>query len=217
MGSTRQAYQTVYDISVLLGIESICYPGDTPYSRDLILTIEGSGICNLSKLVLSAHSGTHIDTPLHFIPNGKSIDKYPVQGFILPAAVVNIEDRESIRPSELENIDIKKGDAILFRTDNSRSGRCRSGIFCENFVYLSTEAADFCAKKKVSLVGIDYTTIERPGDETFPAHRKILGNNILVLEGINLDRVPPGRYTLFCLPLRIKGGEASPVRAILTC
>ncbi len=215
MSSSRQRYETVYDISVLLGTESIDYPGDTPYSRDLMLTIEDSGISNVSKLVMSAHSGTHLDAPLHFIPNAKSIDEYSVQQFILTAQVVNIEDREAIRPSELENLDIKQGDALLFKTDNSISGRCRSGVFSESFVYLSPEAADFCVEKKVSLVGIDYATIERYGDEAFPVHHKILGSNILILEGINLKGVPTGRYTLFCLPLKIKGGEAAPVRAIL--
>ena len=85
----------------------------------------------------------------------------------------------------------------------------------KDFVYLTPEAAEFCVEQNSRLVGIDYITIEKYGDEFFPAHRKILGNNMFVLEGIDLNGVPPGRYTLMCLPLRIKGGEASPARAIL--
>jgi len=215
MGPAQKRYKAIYDISVLLGRESIVFPNDMPYSRDLTLTIEDSGICNVSKLVLSAHSGTHIDAPSHFIPNAKSIDQYPVQEFIFPARVVNIEDKESIKPAELENLDIEQGDALLFRTYNSISGQCSNGVFTEKFVYLSAEAATFCAEKKASLVGIDYATIERYGDEASPAHRTLLGNGILILEGINLREVPPGEYTLFCLPLKIEGGEGSPVRAIL--
>ncbi len=208
-------YKKIYDISVVLGTESIDYPGDTPYSRDLICTIDDNGIYDLSKLVMSSHSGTHIDAPSHFIPHSKSIEKYDIQNFILPAQVVNIEDKESVQPVELENLDIEPGDALLFKTDNSISGRCRNGVFSESFVYLSPETAAFCVEKKVSLVGIDYISIEKYGDEAFPSHRKILGYNILVLEGIDLKEVPQGRYTLICLPLKIKGGEASPVRAIL--
>jgi len=208
-------YEAIYDISVLLGAESIDYPGSLPYSRELIETTKDSAICELSKLVMSAHSGTHMDAPAHFIPNGKHIDEYPVQRFILPAQVVNIEDKEAIRPSELENLDIKPGDALLFKTDNSMSGRCASGVFSESFVYLSPEAADFCVEKKVSLVGIDYGTVDRYGDKDFPVHWKLLGNNILILESISLKEVPPGRYTLFCPPLKIKGAEGSPARAIL--
>lgn len=208
-------YEKIYDISVLLGAESIDYPGDTPYSRDLIWTIKDSGICDLSKLVMSAHSGTHIDVPSHFIPLAKPIDQYAIQDFILPAQVVNIEDKESIRSIELENLEIEPGDALLFKTDNSINGRCKTGVFSESFVSLSLEAANFCVEQNVSLVGIDYITIEKYGEEAFPSHRKILGNNILILEGIDLKEVPQGRYTLICLPLKIKDGEASPVRAIL--
>jgi len=208
-------YKKIYDISVILGTESIAYPGDTPYSRDLIWTIDEGGICELSKLQMSSHSGTHIDAPSHFIPHTKSIDHYAINDFILSAQVVNIEDKKSIRSIELENLDIEPGDALLFKTDNSISGRCRNGVFSESFVYLSPEAADFCVEKKVTLVGIDYISIEKYGDEVFPSHLKILGNDILILEGIDLKEVPQGRYTLICLPLKIKGGEASPVRAVL--
>ncbi|MGD0918916.1 MAG: cyclase family protein [Thermodesulfobacteriota bacterium] len=219
MRSTKRKYKTFYDISVSLGDEQIDLPlpGIPPFSREMIFTREHGGAIELSKLVMTPHAGTHIDAPSHFIPNGRSIDEYPVQEFILPAHVVNIADQEVIRPSELENVSIKRGDAILFKTDNSMSGRCKSGVPSDNYVYLSLEAADFCIKKKVGLAGFDYIRPERPGEsiEVAPIHSKLLGNNILILEGINLGEVPPGRYTLFCLPLKIKGGEASPVRAIL--
>lgn len=208
-------YDNVYDISVQLGIESIDYPNDTPYTRELIWTIQQSGVCDLSKLVMSAHSGTHIDVPAHFIPNAKTLDSYKVQDFILPAKVVEITDRVSITYAELRDVDVAAGDALLFKTHNSRSGLCKTGEFSENYVFLAPDAADFCVEKNVSLVGIDYITIEKFGDNGFPVHKKILGDNILVLEGINLSNIQPGQYTLVCLPLNIKEGEASPVRAVL--
>ena len=208
-------YKTIYDISVTLGEESIPFPGDPPFSREMLLTIKDSGICDVSKLVMSAHSGTHIDTPAHFIMEGNTLEAYSVKDFILPARVVAVGDKESVKPADLRDIEIDPGEALLFKTDNSATGRCRSGVFTEDFVYLSPEAAMACIEKKAGLVGLDYITIEKPGDETFPTHRIILGGGILVLEGINLAEVPPGRYTLICLPLKIKGGEASPVRAVL--
>jgi len=219
MMRAKKKDETIYDISLLLGDEQIDVPipGVPPFSREMILTLEGGGVVELSKLVVTCHSGTHIDAPSHFIANAKSIDQYPVQDFILPAHVVAIKDKEAVRPSELEALDIHPGDALLFKTDNSLSGRCKSGVLSETFVYVSLEAADFCIAKKVGLVGFDYLAPERPGEtiEAAPIHRKLLGNNILILESIHLEHVPPGRYTLFCLPLKIKGGEASPVRAIL--
>ncbi|MFC1885612.1 cyclase family protein, partial [Thermodesulfobacteriota bacterium] len=94
-------YQTVYDISVCLGEESIDYPGDAPYSRKWVETIAQNGVCNLSKLEMSAHAGTHIDAPHHFISNGKTLSEYTPTDFILPAQVVNIENKQSIKASEL--------------------------------------------------------------------------------------------------------------------
>jgi arylformamidase len=205
----------VYDISVLLGEEAINWPGNPPYSRELVSAIEDGESLNLSKLTLNTHIGTHVDTPAHFIAKGKTLDGYPIERWILPARVVSIKDREIIQPAELANLDLRPGDALLFKTDNSTSGRCTSGVFSESFVHMSPEAADFCITQKVSLVGIDYASVEKYGNDAFPVHHKLLGNGILILEGINLKEVPPGKYTLFCLPLKIKGAEGAPARAVL--
>jgi len=207
--------EEVYDISVLLGVEDIDYPGTPPYSRELIYSLKNGDTSNLSRLVMSTHSGTHLDAPSHFIPNGKNIDEYPAKAFILPAQVVPIEDKEIIRPSELEKLDTGAGDALLFKTNNSISGRSISGEFWKSFVYLSPEAADFCVRRKLALVGIDYNSIEPCRAGPFPVHEKLLCSGMLILESINLREVPPGRYTLLCLPLKMKDAEASPVRAIL--
>lgn len=208
-------YHKIYDISVSLGKEAIDYPGDTIFSRELIWTIRDSGICDLSKLEMSAHTGTHLDTPAHFISNGKTLNKYTVKDFILPARVVEIQNEFIIAPAELKHIEIKPGEALLFKTENSRSGRCKNGVFSDGFVYMTPEAADICVSKNVGMVGIDYITIERYQDQAFPVHRKLLGNGILILESIDLSNVPPGEYTLICLPLKIDVCEASPVRAVL--
>jgi len=207
-------FKHIYDISVLLGSETINYPGDTPYSRQSIVTVASGGY-NLSKMVLNAHNGTHIDIPLHFIPDRKSIDRYPVQDFIFPALVVEISGKTPVQSQELNNLDISPGDALLFKTNNSISGKNRSGKFSRDFVYLTSEAAGYCVKKKAALVGIDYVTIEKSGDESYPVHHTLLEHDIFILEHIDLKEIQPGRYTLFCLPLKIEGGEASPVRAIL--
>lgn len=209
-------FKAVYDISILLGVESITYPGDPPYKRKLVYAIKEGEICDVSKLEMSAHAGTHIDAPSHFFADHrKTIDQFAAREFIMPAVVVNIKDREAIRREELEGIPVQPGEGLLFRTANSLSGRCKNGTFSEIYVYLTPEAAEYCVEKGVKLVGIDYITIEKHGNDEFPSHKIILGNDILILEGINLAEVPPGRYTLFCLPLKINGAEASPVRAIL--
>ena len=80
---------------------------------------------------------------------------------------------------------------------------------------MTVEAAALCAQRGVSLVGFDYFVGEKPNDRSSPIHRTLFEKDILILEGANLKDTPPGRYTMFCLPLKMKGCEASPVRAIL--
>ena len=205
----------LYDISVSLGDESIDFPGDTPYQRKMVQALEDGGECNLSEITMSAHAGTHMDAPSHFFSDGKTIDRFPVEKFILSALVVHVQNRVSIEPGELENMNVLPGEAILFKTSNSTEGRIENGVFEENFVYLSEKGADWCLQKGVGLVGIDYITIEKYGSKGVPVHRKILGRGIPILEGVNLKSVPAGNYTLYCFPLKIGGGEGAPVRAVL--
>ncbi len=164
---------------------------------------------------MPTHVGTHVDTPAHYFAQGKNLDAYPIERWILPAHVVSIKNREVIQPGELANIDLRPGEALLFKTANSLSGQATSGVFSERFVYMSLEATDFCIARKVSLVGIDYVSVEKYDTEDSPVHQKLLENDILILEGINLKDVPPGRYILFCSPLKIKGAEGAPARAVL--
>jgi len=206
---------TIHDISVTLGTESMDFPGDEPFSRVYAERLQEGGACDLSSLRMSAHAGAHLDSPAHFLPGGKTLDRYPLEAFVRPARVVEIRDPVCVRAAELEGLEVPQGDALLFKTENSRSGWSRGGAFSERFVYVSAEAAALCALRGVGLVGLDAPSVERYGDDRFPAHRRLLENDVLVLEGIHLGEVPAGRYTLVCLPLKLAGSEASPVRAVL--
>jgi arylformamidase len=166
---------------------------------------------------MTTHTGTHVDAPSHFVPGGKSIDQYSARDFIFPAHVICIEDEDSIKREHLESLDFERGDALLFRTLNSIRGTSKGGKFSKDYIALSPEAAEFCALREAGLVGIDYVTIDKYGDKSLSAHRKLLENDVLILEGIDLMDVPEGKYTLFCIPLKIEGAEASPVRALLFC
>jgi arylformamidase len=205
----------IYDISILMGKEDVCYPGDAPYSREEISSIQKGASYNLSTLTLSAHTGTHIDAPAHFRKGAKTIDRYPAGYFLIPAHVVEVDDEESIKPNSLKSLEIERDEALLFKTFNSNSGLSCSGSFSEKYVYMSETAAHLCVDLKVRLVGIDYLSIDRYSDDTAPVHRILLRNDVLILEGIDLKSVPAGRYMLFCPPLKLMDGEASPVRALL--
>ncbi|MEN6642441.1 MAG: cyclase family protein [Armatimonadia bacterium] len=201
----------LYDISVKLGQQNIVYPGDPAFSREAV-TDGGEAM----RLTMGAHSGTHLDAPAHFFPeDGQRLDDFPVDHFIMPARVVEILDPVAVQADDLEGLETEPGEAILFRTGNSHSGRVTNGVFTEEYVYLTQGAAMWCVDRKLRLVGLDYISLDAYGDPESPAHHTILGNGLLALEGINLEEVRPGRYRLICLPLSIRGAEGSPVRAVL--
>lgn len=204
----------VHDISVTLGRESLDYPGDTPYARSLLMAAP-QDFCTLSRVEMSAHSGTHIDVPSHFEDGGRSLTDYAAADFVFPALVIEIADTECVRADALAGADVRAGDAVLFKTANSRDGRVRSGVFSEDFVYVAPDAAAWLRERGARLVGIDYITIEGYANRGFDSHHIVLGAGMIVLESVDLGAVAPGRYTLFCLPLKMAGAEASPVRAIL--
>jgi len=205
----------IHDISVILGEQNITYPGDRPFVRESTGAIPGIKVTEESNLSLSAHAGTHLDAPAHFIPGGKHLDDYTPADFIMPAQVVEILNPEAVTVDDLEDVVTQPGEALLFRTGNSHSGRVVSGEFSDRYVYISGEAAQWCVDRQLRLVGLDYISVDQYGDSETPAHNILLGAGLRALETVNLAEVRPGRYTLICLPLRLKGAEGSPVRAVL--
>ncbi len=210
-GATR-----LYDLSVRLGVESIDYPGDPPYRRDLIQSYAGGDGCALSQLSLTPHCGSHLDAPWHFVETGRRIDQLALTDTILPAQVVEVpSDRPAVTAAEVEGAGLAPGDAVLFRTANSARGLPTAARYTDDYVALTRDAAAACVAAGVRLVGIDYVSVDRAAAADHPVHHTLLGHDVLILEGITLAGVPAGRYTLICLPLKLAGAEASPVRAVL--
>ena len=214
-------FDKIHDISVQLGAREVTYPGDTPFSREEILCLGRGDFCTLSKMIMSAHSGTHVDTPAHFMSDGSGLDGYAPNDFIRRAHVVNCGDREEVGlealqgPGGFSELTVERGDAVLFKTANSVRDLCVAGEFTEDFTHLSGDAAALCVRMGVGLVGLDYITIDPYESEDYPAHTTLMKGGVLILEGIRLKEVPAGTYTLICLPLSISGAEGSPVRAVL--
>lgn len=209
-----QNFKEFYDISVPLNRAPI-YPGDRPFSQEWMERMDRGDGYNLSALSLGSHAGTHLDFPAHLLEGGKGQNDYPPERFIMPAEVVCVSEDGPVLPDCLPKSGIESGQAVLFKTGNSRRGLMHQASFSEDFVSLSAQAARLCVACGVRLVGIDYLSVDKCGDDSLPVHRILLENDILILEGIDLEAVPCGRYTLICLPMRIEGAEASPVRTVL--
>jgi arylformamidase len=156
-----------------------------------------------------------VDAPAHFLSGGKRLDAFPPDRFLLDALVVDVPGKDHVRGEDFDLEGVAPGQAVLFRTDNSASGKVAQAKFTRDFLALTPSAAHKCVEAAVGLVGIDAPSID-PADSGPEAHRILLGKEILLLEGADLRRIEPGRYRLICLPLRIHLAEGSPVRAVLT-
>lgn len=201
------------DISLPLTNQIVTYPSNVPFQREVMKNLAEHGV-ELSQLTLGTHTGTHIDAPRHFVKGGKGIDQIDLSKCIGPCKVVDCTYvEEFIREKDFEGTTIEKGDRILIKTRNS--SLIKDNEFTPNFVSVSLEAAQFLANKEVALVGVDYLSIEAKGSLEHPVHKALLKHEIVVIEGLVLDRVEAREYQLICLPLTIVDSDGSPCRAIL--
>jgi arylformamidase len=204
----------IYDVTVPLSAGTPTYPGDTPFARRVQKRLEDGDPSTLSDLTLSAHAGTHVDAPLHFLENGGTVDELPLEILMGRARVVALPaTRPCVDRADLEGLDLSDDVRLLFKTRNS--GLLHDATFHEDYVYLTPEAARHLVDAGIKLVGIDYLSVERYGSEDFAAHRELLAAGVIVVEGLDLSEVDPGEYDLSCLPLRIQGGEGAPARVVL--
>jgi arylformamidase len=202
------------DVSVPLRTGMVHWPDNPPVSIERALDIGRGDAANVSKLSMGVHTGTHMDAPIHFFPTGKGIDSMPLTAAIGQARVIEISDPVSIKPEELRPHQIQPGERILFKTRNSPT--CwQTNDFVKDFVYISSEAAQYLAEQKVQTVGVDYLSVGgffKDGPET---HYALLGAGIWIIEGLNLSNIRPGLVELICLPIKIEGSDGAPARAIL--
>lgn len=214
IGEEEDAMSRWMDVSVALHDGMVRYPGDPEVHVRRILDMEWGDQTNVSELAFSVHTGTHMDAPRHFVREGSSIDHAPLDVLIGVARVVALDVPFGIGPADLEPLEVRTGERLLFRTRNSPRCWAAAPRFVEDFVHLTAEGAEYLARRQVALVGIDYLSIgEFPkGDE---AHRVLLGAGVWILEGLDLSAVEPGEYDLVCLPMRIAGCDGAPARVVL--
>lgn len=202
------------DASVPLRDAMVHWPDDPAVRIDRHMQLQRGDPCNLTVLSMSAHSGTHMDAPLHFLARGAGIDDMPLAAGIGPARVIGIRNRRAVTTAELRRLRIRRGDRVLFRTRNSTQA-WKTDRFVEDFVHLTMDAAAYLAERQVRTVGIDYLSVAGFHDDAAAVHRVLLEAGIWIIEGLDLSRAAPGRYDLICLPLRIAAGDGAPARALL--
>ena len=201
-----------YDISLNLSRETVRWVTSPPFELQERRRMSRGDQNNSSALNMSAHAGTHLDAPFHFVPDGNTIDSLPLELFMGPALVHAVEADSHITGKHISAIEFNGVTRVLFKTRNSQL--LQQSAFEPNFVAFSVEAAEALVAQGVRLVGLDYLSVAHP-DEQVPVHRAFLDHGVALLEGVNLLDIRPGLYELICFPLRLRGLDGAPCRAVL--
>ena len=202
---------SLIDISPVLSSRIAVWPGDTPFQRTPALRIAEGANIDLSSIATTVHLGAHTDAPNHYAAGGAGIEARPLDRYYGPCQVmaVPIGRGERIAPSHLSGP--IEAERVLFRTGTFPD----PDHFNEDFAALSPELVHFLADRGVTLVGLDTPSVDLCKDEALLSHTAIASRDLAILEGVVLDHVDDGVYTLIALPLKIEGADASPVRAVL--
>lgn len=192
------------------------WPGDPSLEIRRFLDMGRGDAVNASSLRCSVHAGTHVDAPVHHVAGGVGADELPLEALIGPAVVADLTARREIGPADLDRLGLSADTKrLLFKTDNSEIWSHEPEEFRREFVALTTSAAGWIVRAGIRLVGIDYLSVERFGASPPLVHRTLLEAGVVILEGLDLRGVRAGRYQLICLPLKLRGLDGAPARAVL--
>jgi arylformamidase len=189
------------------------YPNNPPFELQPIQRIADGGTANVSRLVMGTHTGTHVDAPFHFFDDGIGVDELPLELLIGRARVVEITGRGGIAAEDLQQAGLREDLRVLFKTSNS--ALWNSDTFHEDYAHITDSGARFLVEQGVKVVGVDYLSVEQFKKPGAPAHRTLLSNGVIIIEGLNLAEAEPGMYEMYCLPLPVTGGDGAPARVIL--
>jgi len=197
----------IHDITVPVQAGMVVYPGNPAVSLERVQSLRSGDHCNVSRLALGVHTGTHVDAPVHFLDGAEAVEELALDVLIGEARVVEVDGPGDI-PAEAAAAVAPGTERVLFKTRNSDSWTRTT--FAEDFARLSVDAAERLVAARVRLVGVDYLSVGGP--ET---HRTLLEAGVVAVEGLDLSGVEPGTYRLVCLPLKLVGADGAPARAVL--
>ena len=206
----------IYDVSLPISPDLPVWPGDPAVVLEQVSSMDAGAHDNVSRLACGVHTGTHVDAPHHFLNDHKTAESLSLDILVGPARVVQIpEDVKVVNAQVFESAAILSGtERLLLKTSNSRLWERREMEFFTGFVGISSDGADWLVQHNVKLIGIDYLSVA-PYHQSVPTHRTLLGAGMIIVEGLDLSGVQPGKYDLCCLPLKLVGSDGAPARVIL--
>ncbi len=213
MGAKRLA-MAIYDVTVPLRPGMVTYAGEPGPALDFHALISRGDSANVSALSLGSHTGTHVDAPQHFIDGRSTVEAMPLEALIGPAYVVEHRGDSHVTAADLDGKGLPPGARrLLLKTPNQRFWD--DDEFHTDFLGLAGDAGRWLAERGFLLVGIDYLSIEQFRSPTHEVHKTLLERNVVIVEGLDLRQVQPGRYFMVCAPLKVVGAEGAPARVFL--
>lgn len=204
-----------YDITLTISPDLPTWPGEPSVVLERVNKIEEGANANVSRIDMSVHTGTHVDAPYHFLQEGIGVDQLLLKTLSGRAYVLHLPDVDVITAEILKDSSIPpRTRRVLVRTRNSEYWAYQETKFQTNFVGLSADGAEYLVGRGVRLVGVDYLSVA-PYKESRPTHEILLKAGVVIVEGLDLSQVSQGRYTFYCLPLKLAGSDGAPARAIL--
>lgn len=211
--------KTYYDISVAIHSDLPVWQGDPPVVIRSAASIERGDIANVSRLEMGAHTGTHVDAPVHFVPGRKGVDQLTLDILMGPAYVADLSYVvHEIHAGDFERANIPENTRrLLCKTSNSNLWSKSPCTFEADFIGISLDGAQWLINHGIELVGVDYLGVERFDSvgNGAPTHHVLLEKEMIIIEGLDLSAISTGSYTLICLPVKIKNSDGAPCRAIL--
>lgn len=187
----------------------------------LAASMKNGSLYNFSEIKLPAHAGTHVDAPGHMFDDyfdaGFDVDSLDLEVLNGPALLVDVPRDSNLTAEVMKSLNIPKGvKRVLFRTLNTDRHLMLQKKFDTSFVGFKKDGAQWLVDNTdIKLIGIDYLSVAAY-DDLIPSHHVFLrGREIILVEGLKLDDIPAGLYTVHCLPLRLLGAEGAPIRCIL--
>ncbi len=198
----------VYDVSMPI-YEGMPVYKNKPEKQPKFETVT-NGYVTETRVSMDVHTGTHIDSPLHMVVDGETMETLPIEQLVRTCRVLDLSNVEDgISKADLESVTFEEGDFLLFKTRNSNNEG-----FNPEFIYVKEDAAEYLVNMKVKGVGIDALGVERsqPGH---PTHKTLFEHGIIIIEGLRLKEVPEGTYLMVAAPIRLMGLDAAPARVVL--
>lgn len=201
----------IWDITMSVESGMPVWPGDSRFGFDWTMRMSAGDSVNVTRLTMSPHTGTHADSFFHVADDGLAMSAMPLEAYLGPARVLDAPGDGPIDVERLERLNWKGASRLLFKTRRSRV----TDPYAVPFAHLTPEAVALMGPANIRLVGLDTPSMDDFHSKTLDAHHALVKAGIANLENLDLTDVPAGDYELIALPLKLRGLDGSPVRALL--